>query len=259
MDSKKLISFDLRADFGFLKKPDYNDGLLLSYNMLHKPALLGILGAIIGLKGYTQKGVKPQYREILESVPIAIAPLEGLHQDGNFKKSSIRYTNTVGYANQDGNLIIEESVLIKPGYRCFLLLDLIDEYQQKLYNYLKGRKAEFIPYLGKNEYQAWIEEVKEYQFEEFMPDNSFKISSLFLKEGILNDQMEQGGISFDFKTIIPGKFCYFERLPIGFQKALNQYELGEFVFTDWLLKKENKIKNLYRLTDNENELIIQLN
>ena len=45
----KLISFDLCADMGFLKKPDINEKIYLTYNMLHKPALLGILGAIIGL------------------------------------------------------------------------------------------------------------------------------------------------------------------------------------------------------------------
>ena len=47
MNNQRLISFDIQADFGFFKKPDYNDGVLLTYNMLHKPALLGILGAII--------------------------------------------------------------------------------------------------------------------------------------------------------------------------------------------------------------------
>ena len=51
MNNQRLISFDIQADFGFFKKPDYNDGVLLTYNMLHKPALLGILGAIIGLRG----------------------------------------------------------------------------------------------------------------------------------------------------------------------------------------------------------------
>ena len=39
MNNQRLISFDIQADFGFFKKPDYNDGVLLTYNMLHKPAL----------------------------------------------------------------------------------------------------------------------------------------------------------------------------------------------------------------------------
>lgn len=67
MDSdQKLISFDLKAEMGFFKKPDINDGIYLTYNMLHKPALLGILGAIIGLKGYEKKGIMPEYYSRLE-------------------------------------------------------------------------------------------------------------------------------------------------------------------------------------------------
>ena len=42
MNNQRLISFDIQADFGFFKKPDYNDGVLLTYNMLHKRALLCI-------------------------------------------------------------------------------------------------------------------------------------------------------------------------------------------------------------------------
>ena len=33
MNNQRLISFDIQADFGFFKKPDYNDGVLLSYNI----------------------------------------------------------------------------------------------------------------------------------------------------------------------------------------------------------------------------------
>ena len=122
MNNQRLISFDIQADFGFFKKPDYNDGVLLTYNMLHKPALLGILGAIIGLRGYRKKGEWPEYYQRLAALPVGIEPLEGRHEKGNFQKTIVKYTNTVGYANQDGNLLVEESMLpiwvkmnIRPG------------------------------------------------------------------------------------------------------------------------------------------------
>ena len=73
MNNQRLISFDIQADFGFFKKPDYNDGVLLTYNMLHKPALLGILGAIIGLRGYRKKGEWPEYYQRLAA--LLVAPL----------------------------------------------------------------------------------------------------------------------------------------------------------------------------------------
>ena len=115
MNNQRLISFDIQADFGFFKKPDYNDGVLLTYNMLHKPALLGILGAIIGLRGYRKKGEWPEYYQRLAALPVGIEPLEGRHEKGSFQKTIVKYTNTVGYANQDGNLLVEESMLIRPA------------------------------------------------------------------------------------------------------------------------------------------------
>ena len=145
MAQEKLISFDLRADCGFLKKPDYNEGMLLTYNMLHKPALLGTLGAIIGLEGYRKKGELPEYYQLLKDIPVGIAPLVGYHEKGNFKKTAVKYSNTVGYANKDGNLLVEETMLLKPAYRCFLLLSLENKEQVKLYEFLQAGEAEYIP------------------------------------------------------------------------------------------------------------------
>src|SRR5690606_9869896 len=115
---KRLVSIDLVADFGFLRKPDTNDGLGMSYNMLHKPGLLGILGAILGLEGYQKRGELPAFYQTLHGLKIGIAPLGD--DNGNFPKTTILYTNTVGYANKDGNLIAFENTLIKPSYRVFV-------------------------------------------------------------------------------------------------------------------------------------------
>jgi len=51
---------------------DRNDGLQLSYNMLHKPGLLGVLGAIVGLEGYKQKGELPMYYQQLKHLLVSI-------------------------------------------------------------------------------------------------------------------------------------------------------------------------------------------
>ena len=72
---QRLISFDLKADFGCMKKPDVNDGLMLTFNMLHKPALLGILGAIVGLKGYSKNKEFPEYYTVFKDLKIGIEPL----------------------------------------------------------------------------------------------------------------------------------------------------------------------------------------
>ncbi|MDA3780258.1 MAG: hypothetical protein PF487_08610 [Bacteroidales bacterium] len=72
---KNLISFTIKAEKGFFKKPDINDGIYLTYNMLHKPAILGILGEIIGLEGYQKNGVLPKYYQELKDIPVGVKPL----------------------------------------------------------------------------------------------------------------------------------------------------------------------------------------
>jgi CRISPR-associated protein Cas5h len=258
MSNEKLISFDLRADFGFFKKPDNNDGILLSYNMLHKPALLGILGAISGLEGYQKKGELPEYYRLLSGLQVSVEPLD--HEKGNFRKTSVKYTNTVGYANRGSTLLIEETMLIKPAYRCYLLLDTSNEIQHRLYDNIKNAWSEYIPYLGKNEYQAWIQDVsREYDFEPYEARNAFVIKSVFIKQGTIRNQNVKPAYSFTFNSMSSqGSFCYFERLPIGFDESLMQYQFNEFVYTDWALKSNSKIENLYRLKEDDEEKIIQL-
>ncbi len=50
----KAISFEISGKTAIFKKPDVNSYAYFTYNNIHKPALLGILGAIIGLDGYTK-------------------------------------------------------------------------------------------------------------------------------------------------------------------------------------------------------------
>ena len=132
---KKIVSIDLKSDFGFFRKPDVNNTINLSYNMLHKPALLGIFGAIVGLDGYKEKGKLPQYYQVFKDLKIGIEPLE--HEKGNFQKTAIKYSNTVGYANNGSTYLTEEATLIKPSYRVYVLLDFENQYEKLLHEYLK--------------------------------------------------------------------------------------------------------------------------
>lgn len=253
-----LISFDLLADFGVFKKPDVNEGLQLTFNMLHKPALLGILGAIAGLEGYQRRGVFPEYYEKLQSMRVGIEPLD--HEKGNFVKTVIQYTNTVGYANADGNLIVTEQTLRSPAYRIYLLLDLDDALQARLHEHILTVKADYPPYFGKNECMAWWEKesVKTYSdFKPFDKADDFRIKSMFIRSGTVKGQKIEPYLDWaSMKWQAESTFIYFERLPVGFfigdrdrTKPLTfvQYELAEFVFTDWVLKKESSLTDLYHL------------
>jgi len=259
---KKLISFTIKAEKGFLKKPDINDGIYLTYNMLHKPALLGILGAIIGLKGYQKNGVLPEYYKELKDIPVGVMPVGD--EKGNFQKTKITYNNTTGLASNEegGNLIITEQTLIKPSYKIYLLLDVEKENELALYNNIKEQKAVYLPYLGKNDYSLWWEkeEVEEYSnWDVFVKNSNFKISTIFKKdEAIVNYIAKAMG-----RRALAGQkndFNYFERLPIDFNNELYQYNYADFAYSNVVLEDEVKVNanNLYQIINKERQEIVFL-
>ncbi len=243
-----IISVDFRASFGFLKKYDINEDIYLTYNCLHKPALLGIFGAILGYDGYYQafinKQAEPEYFEKLKSIKVGIEPINS--SKGNFQKSIITYNNSVGYASKEtgGNLIIKEQTLISPSYRVFLLLE--DEITLNIFDFLKNKEAIYIPYLGKNDFQLYWDEPKEYKASKFEPNSSFSISSIFRKSDIIKNKI-QDNFSFNFEK---ETFFYFERLPIGFSEITKNYELDEFVFSNALFNQNIRLNDLFEV---ENE------
>lgn len=259
---EKLVSIDLQADFGFLRKPDTNDGIAMGYNMLHKPSLLGILGAILGLEGYQKRGELPQYYQRLSALKVGIAPMGD--ENGNFPKTTIVYTNTVGYANKDGNLIAYENTLVKPCYRIYIALFNDDT----LYDYLKNTKAEYVPYLGKNEFPVWWHKgsFRENELKTFSYDREYKVKTIFRKkegESSRNQQAELGMFSLlADRSSLKDSFFYFERLPIGFKEFTTkrgkefQYELAPFVYSNAKFSSNFRLENLYTLDNNE---VVQLN
>ena len=242
----KLISFDLKADFAFFRIPDTNATINLSYNIIHRPAVLGVLGAILGLDGYKEKGKLPQYYEVLKDVRIGVEPLN--HDKGNYTKTNIKYSNTVGYANKGTNFLTEELTLVKPEYRIYLLLDEDNGYQKQLLDNIRDGCAEFIPYLGKNEFTAWwtTNSYKEYHFsDEKEPIGSIKIKTIFQKDIALKNNVEAPFpdlLNFDNAE---SPFIYFERLPKDFDLSLMQYDLGEFAFSNYQIKNAQTLKNLF--------------
>ncbi len=273
---KQLISIDFFADFGFLKKPDTNDPIYITFNMLHKPTLLGVLGAIVGLQGFQQPDGKKQknnnkkteleldpneaekyffiseYYTKLHHIQLGIKPLNTIN--GSFDKTVIVYNNGVGYANKDGgNLIIKEQTIINPAYRVWLLLDTKNVIEAKLLHNLKTQEAEFLPYLGKNEYSIYWKNFKSYPINEFKAEGkTFKICSIFKKE----EPLKEGKVTkATFFTFGISKYIYFENLPTNYNEKLLQYEYAPFTYTDYDLKLDYPVNNLYQIDTNE---IIQL-
>ena len=62
----ETLKFTLAGQNAFFKKPDVNEYCYFTYGHIHKVALLGMLGAIAGYKGYGSK-----YETVTISVTIS--------------------------------------------------------------------------------------------------------------------------------------------------------------------------------------------
>lgn len=224
---QKAIKFKLFGKTAFFKKPEVNEYAYFTYNNIHKIALLGILGAIIGLGGYNQQNEEkyPEFYEKLKDLKIAIVPDKKLK--GIYPKKIQVFNNSVGYASKEdgGNLIVREQWLESPSWTVYIYNDGMVE--EKIYNklreYLLQGKAVYIPYLGKNDHPASITEVKEVELQKMQLDY---IDSIFIEDIAIDD----------FDSVDELAYLVKEIQPIKLQEDYNFYEYESFIYTNYYLK-----------------------
>ncbi|CAA6816326.1 MAG: Type I-B CRISPR-associated protein Cas5 [uncultured Sulfurovum sp.] len=242
---KTLVSFTIQSEFGMFKKPDINDKIFVSYNMIHKPYLLGVLGAIMGYGGHNQnedKSKMPEYYEKLKDIRIAVSPSD--KNGGIFKKEFIIFNNTTNGSISN----ITEQTLVEPAYRIYLELDDENEEHLKLIDSLKNHKAVYPPYMGKNEFSLhWWDIEKEqstfHKHVKFIKKREFK-ERFMVKTLIKRDEdFKIKGTGYKERTT--NYFYLFERLPIGFDEQLKQYKYHDFLYTNSIFKPNKILDNLY--------------
>ncbi len=226
---QKAIKFKLFGKTAFFKKPEVNEYAYFTYNNIHKIALLGIFGSIIGLGGYNQQNEEkyPEFYEKLKNLKIAIVPDKKLK--GIYPKKIQTFNNSAGYASNEegGNLIVREQWLENPSWTIYFYNDgMVEEnIYNKLKEYMIQGKTVYIPYLGKNDHPATITEVEEVELQETKLDY---IDSIFTE----NIEID----NFDSVDELP--YLVKEIQPIKLQEQYNFYEYDSFVYTNYYLKNK---------------------
>lgn len=222
-----ILKFTLSGKQAMFKKPDVNSVHYYTYGHIHKPALTGLFGAVLGYAGYSQMDKSqpyPEYYQKLESIQVSILPNA---DKGYFAKKIVSFNNSVGYASreQGGNLIVKEQWLEEPSWDICVLLDC--EEAKKLAEYVTERKCVYIPYLGKNDHAADITHAA--IVEGHKKEQASSLDCLFPKQ--------KAQIDFDADLFggVDNPFKYEEALPIGLNEHTNQYILEKFVFTNMTL------------------------
>lgn len=211
----RVLKFDLKGKTAFFKSPEVNL-CYFTYGNIHKPVLLGIFGAIMGYKGYNNGyDVYPEYYERLQHLKVSIIPGE---ERGVFDKKFQNFNNSVGYASQEqgGNLIVREQWLENPKWTIYVSLDSDESF--KLADMIKNRECVYMPYLGKNDHPAVIENVEILSIEKTEAENQ-RIHSLAPADDL----------EFDWDDAL---YRYEEYLPAALTERTNQYQMKKFVLTD---------------------------
>ena len=219
----KTIKFKISGKFAHFKKPDVNSNVYFTYSHIHKVALLGIFGAILGLDGYNQN-IKdyPEFYKKLRHLKVSIIPKEVM-----FSKKIITFNNSVGYASkeQGGNLVVKEQWLENPSWEILILDDGSKEFnrlKEKFFN----KECVYIPYLGKNDHFANISDVKEIELQK--TTKPLVCKSLIPKSKIKS-----------LKQAMFGKrYFYEEYLPVGMKEKFLMYEMDKMVLSSGIIESD---------------------
>lgn len=235
-----ILRFTLSGSQAFFKKPDVNAYCYFTYGHIHKVALMGMFGAILGYGGYNAMAMKdkkdrgeyPEFYERLKGIRISILPI---CKKGSFDKKVVEFNNSVGYASkeQGGNLIVKQQWLEEPKWQIYLAVDC--EESKKIADAMINKKCVYMPYLGSNNHPADISDI--FMISGEPEEHPSQIQSLYIKKYAELDSEDED----DW-------FKYEEMLPIGLDKELNMYIFEKMVFTDMKVLKCNT-KDIFKVDD----------
>lgn len=229
-----ILRFTLSGKTAFFKKPDLNTYYYFTFGSIHKVALLGIFGSILGLKGYSDLKSKnddfPEFYKKLKDIKYSLVPK---NENGFIVKKIQQFNNSVGYASKElgGNLIVKEQWLENPIWEIYVRLNN-DDMAMSLADAIIHNKCCYVPYLGTNDHPAKISNAG--ILDNCKLTQSYtRIDSLFLKTKVEYADTED----FDDEISDMQLFKYEESLPVGLDEATHMYIYDTFVNTNLPVKK----------------------
>lgn len=239
------LMFKLSGRTAFFKKPEVNSYFYFTYGNVHKVALMGMLGAILGYNGYIQlkgQAKNPEFYSRLKNLDIAICPEETYM--GTFSRKIQSFNNSVGYASGEmgGNLIINQQWLDNPSWSIYIALNC--EEAIKIKENLLNKKCVYMPYLGSNDHPASITEPKLVSYEKAQEGEEVVLHSLF-PQGEDEIRVEESSLDRPFH--------YTEFLPVGLEENTNRYIMKKFEYTNISVENRNDI---FCTSDNKNIVFI---
>lgn len=231
----EVLKFELSSIGATFTRPYFNS-VYTSYSHIHKVALLGLLGAIIGIeKKHDSKNSFSAY-ETLMNLQIAIVP-----KQCRFPSKINTITETTGMFNDRSTFLVNYEELIRPSWDIYILKNADDPYYENIEDFILNNKAKYVPYLGKNHFQAKISNMEILKAQYVSIKDISKIDSLFLAKNIITEPAENDRVLLE------------EGMPISINPKTYQYDEEIIKYTNdtivdvksdlHILKCNNKILN----------------
>jgi len=226
----EILKFTISGQGASFTRPHFNS-IFSSYSHIHKVALLGLLGAIVGIEK-TEEAPKsskfslrrpPAFYSQLRDLEVSIVP----HKVSFFSKEDV-ITDTTGFNNDSSTYVAKYQTLLSPSWDIYIKKSDNPHYE-KLKEFLLNGDAVYTPYLGRNHWLANITDVEVLEGEETFEVDV--IDSLFPE---INVETEE---SDDFLT---DRICFREFMPVRFDLILMQYEEQVMVLTNDIVVKTDK-------------------
>lgn len=257
-----LIKFNIQGQFAFFKN-HINRRENFSYPTIHKPAILGMLGAILGLNGFSslnELGYIEYIRTLSDKVSVSILKKE----QTNYVENIINDSTCLKITTSESNVIQQrEHFLSNPNFDVYLKIDDNDLFK-KIHYALVNKEYVYYPNLGKSYLPATITNIECVDIIHTIDEDSLDMilskhnlwdnyketifmNSLFPTSHCIVDstteRIEEDYISVN-KTI--GEFM---RLPTKSNELTGKYiENEEFTYSNFVDKNMLFVNNSYILT-----------
>lgn len=240
----EALKFNIGGRFAHFKNPENNIKLEISYDNIPKTALIGQLGAILGLRGKQQEREIGflEYLEELKDIKVSIVP-----HSARFNKHIESFNNSTKFANNmvkvPATQIIRRQVLEDVDWTVFILKDSIKKkHFDNLHDMLIARKSKFPLFLGKSEFKARLGKVELVQLEKLTSDEVEKCDSLVMDKFITSIEKDR----CDNHFIKDDLFIRKDYMPVGYNE-IGLYNLEKFIFTN----SDIEVKNgeFYKIED----------
>lgn len=228
----EILKFDIYANLAHFKDITSNQ-IRNTYKHIHKCAILGILGSVIGIEKthtrMTEDRIPNCYKE-LEDIKVAVVPHEDL-----FSEKTITITETVGFLHLGTNFVSKTKVLVHPKWTIYVFGNG-NKYYDKIKQNLLNQDFYYIPYLGVNFCTASINNVEVLEGEEIKKvshiDSIFDANIKHYEDEEEEEERISSGLMF---------------LPIGYNHETKRYNTKEMIYTNDFIDKNQEIENIIKV------------